>query len=56
MEEAVPTDADVGLMIWPLANGSLVITGVKEDTSAATSGLQIGDVLIMVREACTPQS
>jgi hypothetical protein len=56
MEEAAPTDADVGLMVWPLANGSLVITGVKEDTSAATSGLQIGDVLIMVREACTPQS
>ena len=46
IEAAAPTDADVGLIIWPQANGSLVITGLKEDTSAGKSGLQVGDVLV----------
>ena len=48
IDVAVPTDADVGIMVWPGANGSLIITGLKEDSSAMASGLQPGDVLTMV--------
>jgi Ca2+-binding EF-hand superfamily protein len=48
IDVAVPTDADVGVMVWPGANGTLVITGLKEDSSAMASGLQPGDVLTMV--------
>jgi len=48
IDVAVATDADVGIMVWPGANGSLLITGLKEDSSAQASGLQPGDVLTMV--------
>lgn len=38
----------VGLMLWPGKQGELIITGFKEDSSAADTELAIGDVIMSV--------
>merc|ERR1711966_285554 len=38
----------VGLMLWPGKAGELIITGIKEETSASETELQVGDVIISV--------
>ena len=48
IDVAVDIDADVGVTVWPDPNGALVISSIKEGTSAASSGLQPGDVISMV--------
>jgi hypothetical protein len=40
-------NSTVGLMIWPQGK-ELVITGLKEGTSAFTSGLEVGDIIASV--------
>ena len=42
-------NSTVGLMIWPQGpKKELIITGLKEGTSAFTSGLEVGDIIASV--------
>jgi len=38
----------VGLMLWPGKTGELIITGIKDETSAAETELAVGDVIVSV--------
>ncbi|EKX54517.1 hypothetical protein GUITHDRAFT_150034 [Guillardia theta CCMP2712] len=40
----------VGLMLWPGKDGELIITDIKENTSAAGTVLAIGDVIVKIDE------